>query len=132
MAIQTMWPPPHEERPAEAGPEEKQLDSRDHTLDQSLQQRASRPLKPRTKAAAVLRILLERGERGLNCFEAVRLAHDYTLRSTVSNMRLEYGVTCERRHEQVPGHGGGMVTCVRYWLADEGRARAAELLRRAT
>lgn len=56
-------------------------------------------ISPRTKTAAILRLFIQRGERGLNCFESVRLAHDYVLRSTV-----------------------------RYWLDEKGRKRAAELL----
>lgn len=87
-----------------------------------------KPLGPDTKRAAVLRVFLERGERGLNCFEAVRLAHDYILRTTVSECSRVHGIEFAKRFESVPGHAGSKVDCVRYSLTPEGAARVRELL----
>jgi len=89
----------------------------------------NRPLKPRTKRAAVLRVFLERGDRGLTCFESVPLAHDYVLRTTVSELQRLNGVLFNKRFEQVPGFNGSRVDCVRYTLTPEGAERARELLR---
>jgi len=126
------WPPPQEKGPAEASPHKIATDETDNTLEQHEEQQSRRPLKARTKAASVLRILLERGDLGLNCFEAVRLAHDYVLRTTVSNLQIQYGVTFERRYEQVSGYAGSTVDCVRYSLTAHGRERAAQVLAEAT
>jgi hypothetical protein len=88
----------------------------------------SRSLDPQTKRAAVLRVFLERGERGLNCFEAVRLAHDYILRTTVSECSRLHRIDFAKRFEAVPGHAGSKVDCVRYSLTADGAARVRELL----
>lgn len=90
--------------------------------------RQQQPLNPSTKRASVLRVFLERGERGLNCFEAVRLAHDYVLRTTVSECSRYHGIAFRKHFEQVPGHNGGKVECVRYSLTPEGAATVRELL----
>lgn len=85
-------------------------------------------LNPDTKRAAVLRVFLERGERGLNCFEAVRLAHDYVLRTTVSECARFHGIAFAKKFEAVPGHNGSKVDCVRYSLTAGGAATARGLL----
>ncbi len=87
-----------------------------------------KPLNPKSKRAAVLRVLLDRGAAGLNCFEAVRLAHDYVLRTTVSECWRYHGISFAKRYEQVPGHGGSKVDCVRYSLTPEGAAKVRDLL----
>lgn len=89
---------------------------------------ALKMLDPDTKRAAVLRVFLERGQRGLNCFEAVQLAHDYILRTTVSECARLHGIAFAKRFECVPGHAGNTVDCVRYSLSAEGAARVRELL----
>jgi hypothetical protein len=88
-------------------------------------------LRPNTKRASVLRIFLERGDAGMNCFEAVSVAHDYVLRSTISDLYRGFGITFNRKYEQVPGHAGSKVECVRYWLSPEGEAKARKLLAEA-
>lgn len=85
-------------------------------------------LRPQSKRASLLRVFLERGERGLNCFEAVREAHDYVLRSSISDFRRSFGIEFTRRYETVPGHNGGRVDCVRYSLTPDSAAKARELL----
>lgn len=85
-------------------------------------------LNPDTKRAAVLRVFLERGDRGLNCFEAVTLAHDYVLRTTVSECWRYHGIVFAKRFECVLGHAGSKVDCVRYSLTAEGAATVRELL----
>lgn len=87
-----------------------------------------RALNPKSKRAAVLRVFLERGARGLNCFEAVTLAHDYVLRTTVSECRSFHGIEFAKRYETVPGHNGSRIDCVRYSLTANGTARVRELL----
>lgn len=94
----------------------------------SVQQLKQLRLNPNTKRAAVLRCFLERGQRGLNCFEAVRLARDYVLRTTVSEIRRYHGIEFAKRFEQVPGFNGSRVDCVRYSLTTEGAAKAREIL----
>jgi hypothetical protein len=98
----------------------------------TLARQESKPLNPKSKRAAVLRVFLERGSAGLNCFEAVTLAHDYVLRTTVSECKSYHGIEFLKRFEQVPGHAGSKVECVRYWLSPEGEAKARELLNPAT
>ena len=87
-----------------------------------------RPLELGSKRAAVLRVFIDRGSLGLNCFEATRLAHDYVLRTSVSQLARYHGVEFVKRYEQVPGHAGSTVDCVRYSLSDRGLIRARELL----
>jgi len=87
-----------------------------------------KPLNPRSKRANVLRVFLERGAAGLNCFESVRLAHDYVLRTTVSECKRYHGIEFLKRYEQVPGHADSKVDCVRYSLSPRGVARVRELL----
>lgn len=89
---------------------------------------SQKKLNPKTKRASVLRVFLERGERGLNCFEAVSLAHDYVLRSTCSELARYNGIEFRKQYEQIPGHGGSKVDCVRYSLSPAGAATARALL----
>jgi hypothetical protein len=88
----------------------------------------ARPLKPNSKRANVVRVFVERGDAGMNCFEAVRIAHDYVLRTTVSECARYHGITFLKTYEQVPGFGGSAIDCVRYVLTPEGAAKARELL----
>lgn len=81
-----------------------------------------------TKRAAVLRVFLARGELGMNCFQAVSMAHDYVLRTTVSELMRYHGIEFAKRFECVPGHAGSKVDCVRYTLTAGGAERARELL----
>lgn len=132
MEQHSLWPPPRQENKT---PPEKNNNGAaskvdfdfDHTPAAGRRQFIS-TISPRTKAAAVLKVFLDRGEHGLTCFEAVRLAHDYVLRSTVSNLQIQHGLVFQRRNERVPGHAGSVVDCTRYWLDEKGRQRAAELL----
>lgn len=88
----------------------------------------ARPLNPKSKRANVLRVFLERGAAGLNCFEAVRIAHDYVLRTTVSECAKYHGISFLKKFEQVPGFAGSEIDCVRYVLSPEGESKARELL----
>jgi hypothetical protein len=81
-----------------------------------------------SKRAAVLKAMLERGAHGLNCFEAVTVCHDYVLRSTIADLQREHGFTFPRTWEQVAGHAGSKVECVRYRLSAEDVAKARALL----
>lgn len=126
---QFVWPLPKERADTGNRAALKSIHSNDHDTPLRREEQASQKrIKAGTKAAAVLKLFVERGELGLNCFEAVRLAHDYVLRTSVSNLTLQYGLVFNRRFEQVPGHGGSTVECVRYRLSGESRERACELV----
>ncbi len=86
-----------------------------------------KPIKQSTKKASMLRLFIELGERGLNCFEAANNHHDYVLRSTVSELQKDYGLEFSRKHESVPNSFGKTTSCVRYWL-DSFNASKARLL----
>jgi hypothetical protein len=88
----------------------------------------SRELRQGTKRHAVLRALLDSGDEGLDCFEAVRVAHDFVLRSTVSDIQRGYGISISRRPHIVPNSFGGETHCVRYWIEGAAREHAARLL----
>lgn len=88
-----------------------------------------RKLSHDSKRAAVLRVFLERGQRGLNRFEAERLAHDHCLNSTISECVRFHGIEFAKRFEKVPCLGGTKTTdVVRYALTAEGAARVHKLL----
>ena len=79
-----------------------------------------------TKKESVLRSLLERGERGLNRFDAERECHDHTLPSTISELCRQFGLVIPRQLETVPGFQGKPTECSRYRLspADAVKVRA--------
>lgn len=79
-----------------------------------------------TKREKVLRMLVERGAQGLNCFEAVQLCRDYVLRTTISDLQKELGITISRRHEAIANEFN--THCVRYWLEPDQRQKVAALL----
>lgn len=85
-------------------------------------------LKPGTKRYAVVRAILDSGAEGLDCFGAVRVAHDFVLRSTVSEVQSQYGLAISRRPHVVPNSFGGETHCVRYWIEGAERDHAARLL----
>lgn len=71
-----------------------------------------------TKKTSMIKAFIYAGERGLNCFEAVKL-HDYILRTTVSDLQKSCGLKFSRKWETVPNAFGNLTDCVRYWLDDE-------------
>ena len=85
-------------------------------------------LNRNTKLASVLRTLLERGDRGLNCFEAVDVCRDFFLRSTISELQVAHGLLIERRPEIVPNRFRSTTRGVRYWPSDDQRPLANALL----
>lgn len=116
--------------PVGQGREEEQLRQQDDRQDtrNGVALQEPRPLTPGSKRAAVLRVFLDRGELGMNCFESVRLAHDFVLRSTVSQLVRFHGIAFSKTWEQVPGHAGSTADVVRYRLTPKGEARARDLL----
>ncbi len=84
-------------------------------------------IKPGTKRYSVLE-WFARGNT-CNCFEAVRELRDYVLRSTVSDLQREYGLSFAKKQETVPGHSGSKVLCTRYWLPASEIVKARGLLR---
>jgi len=105
------------------------MDAETLTLPPIDRQSADRPkLRAGTKRANLLRTFLERGELGLNRFDAERLAHDHVLPSSVASLVRDFGFAFPRREESVPGFNGSKVECVRYWLSDDDAILASELL----
>ena len=106
---------------------------RDHSAEaldrqQPRLDRQHRPLAKDSKIASVLRVFLQRGDTGLNCFEATWAAHDFVLRSSVSVLTRHHGVEFAKTRERVPGHAGSVADCVRYRLTPAGEAQARKLL----
>jgi hypothetical protein len=81
-----------------------------------------------TKKASMLKLFVDLGERGLNCFEAANRHHDYVLRTTVSDLHRDYGIEFDRKHEKVPNAFGKKTSCVRYWLDSSNTSKAKLLL----
>lgn len=71
-----------------------------------------------TKKASMIKAFIHVGERGLNCFEAVKF-HDYVLRTTVSDLEKSCGLKFLRKWETLPNTFGKTTDCMRYWLDDE-------------
>ena len=84
--------------------------------------------KYNTKKASMLRLFINLGERGLNCFEAANNHHDYVLRTTVSDLQRDYGLEFSRKYEQVPNAFKTTTDCMRYWLDDINKAKAKSIL----
>lgn len=85
-------------------------------------------LKAGSKRADVLRVLIERGERGLNRFEAEQACHDHVLPSTVSELCAHFGLEIPRTLETVRGHRGKDTECSRYRLTALDVLKARRLL----
>ena len=81
-----------------------------------------------TNQSAMLNLFLEKGEVGLNCFEAANFHHDYVLRTTVSDIQRKYGLTFSRKMESVSNAFGGKTECKRYWLDEVNRGKAQKIL----
>lgn len=84
--------------------------------------------KYNTKKASMLRLFTRLGNRGLNCFEAANGHHDYVLRTTISDLQRDYGLTFSRKYEQVPNAFNTTTDCMRYWLDELNIAKALALL----
>ena len=82
----------------------------------------------KTKQIAMLNLFIEKGELGLNCFEAANYHHDYVLRTTVSDIQRKYGIIFSRKMESVSNAFGGKTECKRYWLDDANRVKANQIL----
>lgn len=88
----------------------------------------AKKINPKSKRAHVLRCFLQRGSRGLSCFEAVDLCRDYVLRTSVSELVRFHGIGFTKRYEHFTNSGGSRTDYVRYALTAEGAQRARELL----
>lgn len=84
--------------------------------------------KNNTKTASMLRLFIKLGDKGLNCFEAAKRHHDFVLRTTVSDLQLNYGLEFSRKWEKVPNAFGSKTDCVRYWLDQANNAKALAIL----
>ncbi len=82
----------------------------------------------KTKQTSMLNLFVEKGEAGLNCFEAANFHHDYVLRTTVSDIQRKYGLVFLRKMESVPNAFGGKTECKRYWLKEVDREKARKIL----
>ncbi len=65
-----------------------------------------------TKVARLLHLLA--GGDSINRFEAVKVLHDHTLNSTISELSNDWEVRIARKQERVPDYKGKPVGCVRY------------------
>lgn len=82
-----------------------------------------------TKKEAILKIFIERGELGINCFESANMYHDYVLRTTVSDLSHGVGgIQFMRKWEKVPNAFGKQTDCVRYWLDELNISKAQAYL----
>lgn len=79
-----------------------------------------------TKLEKVLRMLVERGAQGLNCFEAVYFCRDYVLRTTISDLQKKFGITIKRKRETIANEYS--THCARYWLEPDQCQKAVALL----
>ena len=84
-----------------------------------------------TKKTAILQRFVELGDTGLNCFQAAIKYRDFVLRSTVSDMQRDYGISFSREWIKVPNQFGTETDCVRYWLDEDNKAKAVSLLKLA-
>lgn len=80
-----------------------------------------------SKISRVLALLLERGNQGLNRFEAANQAHDFVLPSTVSRLHAK-GLVIEAEPEDVRGYGGHTTRCARYRIPRSEREHARRIL----
>ncbi len=85
----------------------------------------SKTIRPNTKLASVL-AHLARGN-SLNRFQAELVCHDHCLNTTVCEIE-RHGIDVSRKDEVIPGYQGRPTHCKRYWLTDEAKAKAAQLL----
>ncbi len=85
--------------------------------------------KPRIRRDTKLGTILATLAAGwsLNRFEAEKIG-DHALHSTVSEIEHRHRIPVSRKTEQAKSRWGHPVTVSRYWLSDEARERARELL----
>ena len=85
-------------------------------------------IRPNSKIGCVLQTMMERGQRGITCFDAVFECHDFVLRSTISDMKRRYGLRINSVPHTVPNRFGGITPCALYTLPASEYAKAAALL----
>lgn len=90
----------------------------------------TRKPKYNTKKSSIINKFVELGDRGMTCFDAANRYHDYVLRSTVSDIQRDFGLSFKREWVKVPNSFGKMTDCMRYWLDDVNRQKAVKLLSR--
>jgi helix-turn-helix protein len=124
-------PPPPEERKPRPGGERGLHGSTTGLADDTISgaRRPQRALpKPAPKKVRVLAFLAT-GAR-LDRFEAARELKDWVLPSTICELE-KMGLRIERELVTLPALGGAAtVTCAKYWLADESRELARQVLER--
>lgn len=81
-----------------------------------------------SKKSKMLCLFIKLGDTGLNCFEAANLYSDYVLRTTVSDLQLDYDLEFARKYEMIQNKFGTMTACMRYWLDDVNKAKALAIL----
>ena len=84
--------------------------------------------KHHTKKTSILKVLVNVGDRGLDCFQAAIQHRDFVLRSTISDLQRDYDLDISREWIKVPNQFGSKTDCVRYWLDEANRAKAIKLL----
>ena len=81
-----------------------------------------------TKKEAMLKKFIALGRHGMNCFEAANRHHDYILRTTVSDLYLDYKIEFSKEWEKVPNAFGKKTDCKRYWLDESNIDKALAVL----
>lgn len=66
------------------------------------------------------------GKKGLNRFDAYNVYGDGCLNSTISDLRLGYGIIAIREWEVLPNQH--KTRCMRYWLSDDDMPKAKKLV----
>jgi len=79
-----------------------------------------------TKQETILTALVERGHIGLNAEEAILLGST-CLNSDVAAFK-KLGVIISRKMETLPRLRGGVKHYMRYWITDENRPKAEEVI----
>lgn len=66
--------------------------------------------------------------QSLNRFEAEKVVNDHCLHSTMSAIKNKHDIEYQTASETVPGWGGSPTRVSRYWLDEEGQAKALILV----
>lgn len=80
------------------------------------------------KLLVCLAHLHQRGNAGLNTLEANQAYNDTCLHTTIYQIGVVYHIKPKRQYETLTNRDGRSTRYMRYWLDEEQRERAAEIL----
>lgn len=81
-----------------------------------------------SKTVVCLQHLYQRGSAGMNTIEANAAYSDSCLHTTIYQLGQIFNIRPERRFERLTNRQGRTTRYMRYWLDDEQREQAAEIL----